>query len=311
MLRFAVAARVTLSIFFPPSMMRNQSILKPKNPRILVIGGSGRLGTLLRRAAVAEDAASGWVWQARRDSDFPGQGGPDLVFDPQADPAALRAAARAADVVLCLAGATSGPPEVLACNRILAEAVLDAAPGPVLIASSAAVYGAGPSHEDDTPAPMAPYGQAKLEMEQAVQARGRADAVLLRIGNVAGADSLLGQRCAPGARVLDILPGGQAPRRSFIGPRALFLALARLARLAAAGAALPGRINLALPGAVGMEALLLAAGEGWAPRPAPDGVIPVVALDVRRAVALGLVPEAPARAAVIVADLASLRGAAP
>ena len=47
------------------------------------------------------------------------------------------------------------------------------------------------------------------------------------------------------------------------------------------------------------------------PAPAPEGVIPVVALDVRRAVALGLVPEAPARAAVIVADLASLRGAAP
>ena len=60
-----------------------------------------------------------------------------------------------------------------------------------------------------------------------------------------------------------------------------------------------------------VDALLLAAGEGWAPRPAPEGVIPVVALDVRRAVALGLVPEAPARAAVIVADLASLRGAAP
>ncbi|MFT3688746.1 NAD-dependent epimerase/dehydratase family protein [Paenirhodobacter sp.] len=282
-------------------MIRNQSILKPKIPRVLVIGGSGRLGPLLRRAWALEGEDIPFVWQARRETAFAGSGGPDLVFDPLADRGALAAAAGAADVVLCLAGVTAGSAEELAANVTLAQAVVDASPVPVLLASSAAVYGAGPCSEDDTPHPLAPYGRAKLAMEQAV--RGRA--VMLRIGNVVGADALLG-RVVPG-RVLDICADGLAPRRSFIGPVALSRALARLVRLVAAGAEVPGVLNLALPGACGMDALLRAAGEGWTPRPAPEGVIPVVELDVRRAVALGLVPEAPARAAALVADLARVR----
>jgi hypothetical protein len=55
-----------------------------------------------------------------------------------------------------------------------------------------------------------------------------------------------------------------------------------------------------------MDALLRAAGESWRDRPAPEGAIAEITLDVARAVTLGLVPEEPARAADIVADLASL-----
>lgn len=136
---------------------------------------------------------------------------------------------------------------------------------------------------------------------------GRAGAIWLRIGNVAGADALLGRAAPEGGRVLDILPDGHGPRRSFIGPQALAAALARLVRLAAAGADLPAVLNLSLAGALPMDALLAAAGETWVPRPAPASVIAHVELDVTRAVDLGLVPEAPARAAAVVADLRALQ----
>lgn len=287
----------------------------PTVPRLLVVGGTGRLGGLLRRAWMAPGGAGALralhpVWQARAE----GQGG-DILFDPLTAPAAFARAAGAADVVLNLAGVVSGTADQLADNRRLALAAAAAAAEagvPLLQASSAAVYGAqaGPLSEDGPTQPAAPYGQAKLEAEEALEALAPADRspaiVLLRIGNVAGADALLGGPAPAEGRVLDIFPDGRAPRRSYIGPQALAEALARLVRLLAGGIAVPGRINLALPGAVGMDALLGAAGATWAPRPAPTGAIPEVTLDVARALALDLIPETPAQAAAIVADLATL-----
>ena len=286
-----------------------RTLCKTTPPRLLVLGGSGRLGALLRRAWQRPGAAGLVpIWQARRPSDFAAFGGPTVVFDPLADPGALQAAVHAADVVLLLAGPTRGSARELAVHADLARAVLDTMPGqPVILASSAAIYGAPPSgtcHEADTPAPLSDYGRAKLAMETvAAKVPG---AIVLRIGNVAGADALLGVQPPPGGRVLDILPGGHAPRRSYIGPQALAAALGRLARLAATERALPGLLNLALPGAVGMDALLQAAGESWRAQPAPPGVIDTVALDVTRAQDLGLVPEWPATAQQIVADLHGL-----
>lgn len=208
-----------------------------------------------------------------------------------------------------LAGVLRGTAGELALNAELARAALHAAEGrPVLLASSAAVYGVpAPGalcREEDSPTPAAAYGAAKADMEAAVA--GAPGAIVLRIGNVAGADALLGRAAPVEGRALDILPDGHAPRRSYIGPQALAAALARLARLAATGAALPRVINLALPGAVGMDALLDAAGESWQPRPAPVGAIPCVELDLRRAVELGLVPQGPATADEIVEDLRGL-----
>jgi nucleoside-diphosphate-sugar epimerase len=286
------------------------AILKMKNTRVLVIGGTGRLGSLVRRA-VGDGRAAGvnLIWQARAE----GRGG-DVLLDPLSEPEAYADAARAADVVLNLAGAVSGEAPALADNTALALAAVRAAQAaggrPVLIASSAAVYGPKPGaqSEVDTCFPAGGYGAAKLAMEREVSCAP--GVCCLRIGNVAGADALLGVPHEPGTRMLDIFPDGTAPRRSYIGPRALAQALVQLARLAAGGADLPALLNLALSGPVGMDALLRAAGESWTDRPAPDGAIAEITLDVSRAIALGIVPEDPARASEIVADLASLRGEA-
>lgn len=283
-----------------------RSNLKPEFPRLLVLGGSGRLGGLLRRVwSLPGRAAPQLVWQARRPGDFAAFGGPSVVFDPLAEPGALARAVAAAEAVLLLAGPTRGTAEALSAHAALAGAVLDCAGGrPVLLASSAAVYGRPAGrlcHEEDAPAPISDYGRAKAAMEAV--AAGRPGAVVLRIGNVAGADALLGQLAPPGGRRLQVFADGLAPRRSYIGPQALARALARLVRLAVGGAALPGVINLALPGAVGMEALLRAAGEGWQADPAPPEAIAAVELAVDRALALGLVPDLPVTAAGLVADL--------
>ena len=214
-------------------------------------------------------------------------------------------------MILALAGVVRGDAAALALNGTLARAACDAAEAaggrPVILASSAAVYGAGagrPCAETDAPAPLAPYGAAKAAMEADLAARP--GVTVLRIGNVLGADALFGAPPPAEGRVLDILPSGHGPERSFIGPQAFARALSRLVRLLAAGAELPRVINLALPGVVAMDALLTAAGERWQPRPAPAGVIARVELDVARAVGLGLVPEAPASAAALIADLRGL-----
>lgn len=288
-----------------------RSNLKPEFPRLLVLGGSGRLGGLLRRVwSLSGGVAPQTVWQARRPGDFAAFGGPTVVFDPLAEPEALARAVASAAAVLLLAGPTRGTAAEMAAHRDLAAAVLDRAGGrPVLLASSAAVYGRPAGrlcHEDDPPAPVSDYGRAKVAMEAV--AAGRPGAVVLRIGNVAGADALLGQAAPPGGRRLHVFADGLAPRRSYIGPQALARALARLVRLSVCGAAgggatLPGVINLALPGAVGMEALLRAAGESWQADPAPPEAIASVELAVDRALALGLVPDLPVTAAGLIADL--------
>lgn len=257
--------------------------------------------------------APGAIWQARRADDFAALGGPSVVFDPLAQPEALAAAVAGADVVLALAGVVSGSADALEGNVILAEAVVcAAAEKPVFVASSAAVYGApageAPLCEAARLAPLSPYGAAKAAMEAAVA--GRPGVTVLRLGNVAGADALLGAVAPEEGRVLDIFADGHGPHRSYIGPQALALALARLVRLGAAQVPLPAVVNLALPGTVTMDALLAASGEGWRARAAPAGAIGRVALDVSRAVALGLVPQWPASAAAIVQDLATLRGRA-
>ncbi|PYF09368.1 hypothetical protein C8J30_109114 [Rhodobacter viridis] len=282
------------------------SNLKLDFPRLLVLGGSGRLGGLLRHAwSLSGTAAPRLVWQARRPADFAAFGGPTTVFDPLAAPEALSQAMAAADAVLMLAGPTRGTAEVLSVHRSLAALVLDQAAGrPVFLASSAAVYGVPMvplCREEDAPAPVSDYGRAKVAMEAV--AAGRPGAVVLRIGNVAGADALLGQPAPQGGRRLHVFPDGFAPRRSYIGPQALARALARLVRLSLGGATLPGVINLALPGVVGMDALLRAAGEGWQSDPAPPEAIATVELSVTRALALGLVPDLPVTAAAILADL--------
>lgn len=282
--------------------------LVARTPRLLVVGGTGRLGGLLRRAWRQAGAGAGVMplFAARRE----GAGG-DLLLDPLACPEALAAALRGADAVLDLAGPTSGPPQALAAHAAVVHALLAARPGrmPLIVASSAAVYG-----RSDLPivaeAPLDPasaYGRAKQAME--AELAGQAGCCCLRIGNVAGADALLGVLAPADGRRLHVFADGAGPRRSYIGPQALAIAMARLVRLMVAGLPVPPVLNLALPGALAMEDLLRAAGQPWAPVPAPEGVFPRVELDVTPALRLGLVPAEPALAGQVLADLRSLQEA--
>ncbi|MBD3764478.1 MAG: sugar nucleotide-binding protein, partial [Rhodobacterales bacterium] len=264
-----------------------------------------RIGSLLRRAWQAEPPAGLAVqWHAR-------QAGPgaDLVWDvlgPQ--PAPLLAPGA---VVLNLTGVTAGDAAALAANVALGRAVQAQAglwgARAVLHLSSAAVYAGHPRHladETDEPAPPGPYGQAKLAMEHAVRALGGPPATMIRLGNVAGADALLGRAVPPVA--LDPVPGlPRGPLRSYIGPQSLGRALACLCRQATTGAALPLHLNLAQAPEVAMADLLDAAGLAWHWAPPNPRVLPRAVMAVARLAALCPLP--PADPARMVAEWRQLR----
>jgi UDP-glucose 4-epimerase len=250
----------------------------------LVLGASGRIGRALRYRWGGEAA----LWQARRAQTGTGW----AIFDPLAEPDALRAVAAQVRQILCLAGPVPGRGGDLRDSIALGAAAVraGAATGArVLLASSAAVYGSQPGllGEDLPPAPSHPYGVAKAEMEVQALALGRelgCAVCCLRIGNIAGFDAILGG-WRPGFR-LDRFADGRSPRRSYIGPLSLADVLAELC----ARPDLPERLNIAQPGPVEMGALLAAAGRAYATAPAPDTAIAEVALDLGRLKAL-LAPQ--------------------
>ncbi|MGR3463708.1 NAD-dependent epimerase/dehydratase family protein [Limimaricola sp.] len=248
----------------------------------LILGGTGRLGRALRR--LADDGhwaqGRGALWHGRRG---------DYAWDMRDTPPPLP---RAVHGVVVLAGVTAGTPDMLAANADLARAALRLAArdglGPVLLMSSAAVYGrmTGACREEDA-APAGAYGAAKLEMERAVareiERLGPAAprACCLRLANVAGSDQLFGAM-GDGVVTLDRFADGQGPRRAYIGP----LALARSLSALLAAPALPPTLNLAQPGAMAMEALLDAAQADWRWRPAPQAALPETRLDTVRLAAI-------------------------
>lgn len=247
----------------------------------LLLGATGRLGTMLRRHwPVAQDLRC----QSRQPIDGCRQF--DLPLAGQSPSDVALNAARGARAIICLSGVTpaaaarTGQP--LSDNSDLALAALNLAQAAgvarVMIASSAAVYGAGAGgagglREADVASPVSDYGRAKLEMEQAVSAHAKAGATVLRIGNVAGADAILGG-WRPGMEI-DQFADGRTPRRSYIGP----VTLARVIYALSKADDLPPVLNVAAPGAVEMGALLSAAGLDWQPRPAGAGSIAQVQLD--------------------------------
>jgi nucleoside-diphosphate-sugar epimerase len=239
---------------------------------VLILGAGGRLGRMLWQHWPDGAHLRG---QSRRELDGL------LQFDPLSDHSALTRASEAVGTVICLSGvtpahsATSG--DEMHLNTDLALAALDAAPRGVrvFVASSAAVYGAadGPHLEAGKTAPVSEYGQAKFAMEQAALSQGHGRVCVLRIGNVAGADAIVG-----GWRegmALDQLPDGSTPRRSYIGPRSLAGAVHALC----VAKSVPDVVNIAAPGVVAMGDLLDAAGLEWTPRAPQNSVIPEVELD--------------------------------
>lgn len=269
---------------------------------LLVLGSTGRIGAILRRNwPFALRGGLRPVWQAR--DGRPGCLAWDILHEP--------APRWAEGVVLCLAGGRVDGDG----NTALALAALHAAAAQgarhVFLASSAAVYAPGEGlTEDAPPAPPAAYGEAKARMEAAAldwQSRNPGPGLtILRIGNIAGADALLG---GAGARpvVLDPTPDGIGPRRSYIGPVTLAAVLAHLASRAAARDPLPPVLNIATPRPVAMADLLTAAGLPWAFGPANSAVIPVVSLDTTRLQSLLRLPPFAGQPAAMVKEWRSMR----
>lgn len=251
-----------------------------QNSDVLLLGASGQLGRMLR--CFWEDAPA-LALHSRQT--LPGFIHFDLILEPEKAVEAM--AGKSA--VICLSGvtpagvATGG--EVYSRNTDLALAAVrcaaEAGVGRVFLASSAAVYGAaaGVHAEESLPQPAAPYGQAKLDMERAAfdlaQRLGQA-VTALRIGNVAGADAILGGWRA--GMQIDQLTDGSTPRRSYIGPRTLARVIARLCQISD----LPKILNISSPGVIEMGALLDATGLDWCVRDAGPEVIPEVALSTKR-----------------------------
>lgn len=268
--------------------------------RIAVTGATGRLGRLLR-LAWTDGCPKGLVplWIGRSATiGLDGLRG-DLTREIPDLPEGC--------IILHLAGSVA-PGREGSDHAALARAAVALADRcrarHLFVASSAAVYGVGsaPHEEDEVPRPVSDYGRAKLAAETVVS--GRAATTVLRIGNVAGADAVLGN---PAARpALDSVPDqGNGPERSYIGPRSLARVLGELASLAQAGVAMPAILNIAQAPPVAMGALLRAAGREFDWRPAGPGVIPRVELATARLHAL-LPDLAPTSAVDLVAERLSL-----
>lgn len=245
--------------------------------RILVLGSTGRLGTILRRYWGKTDTQI--QWHGRRSG-----ANVDHFFDLcGSDPFP---SVPSIACVLALAGIVPGAGDLSQNIQLGSAAVrLGARLGArhVVLSSSAAVYGGGPYAFAETPRPRPPhaYGAAKLAMEDACLTLGAQLGIgvtALRIGNVAGADALLAQ---PGnCRVLDKFDTGLGPMRSYVGPRAFADLMRAVCARGTTGQSLPPYLNLALHGAVNMADLCHHAGLSVTWRDAPPEALAKVELDV-------------------------------
>ncbi|MBL4898006.1 MAG: NAD-dependent epimerase/dehydratase family protein [Colwellia sp.] len=268
----------------------------------LIIGATGAVGQALARCWPA--AAGPGLWQHRPASapglaaQFPG---PTLAWDILATK--LPPVPRGLSGMIVLAGVMGQDEEALAQNTDIALAAVAAAQEAgltrVLIASTQAVYGTDQIcvSETDLCQPTSPYGQAKLRMEQALA--GLPNVTNLRLGNVAGADSLF-RAAGQGTMILDRFADGSSPQRSYIGP----VTLARvLSRLLDPDLVLPSVVNVAHPGVIPMDAILNAAGVPFEWRAAPATALHKLEIDVTRLNTL--VPMPSVSAAQLVAEAAS------
>ncbi len=200
--------------------------------------------------------------------------------------------------VVALWGVTPGPGRDLADNTRLAVSAMDlgAALGvdAVVHCSTAAVYSpsAEPLKETVSPAPASAYGQAKLEMEQAIAAHRKSGGprqIVMRIGNVAGADSLFGNLQMAGQITLDRFSDGLGPSRSYIAPGDLVHVIESLVRSPDA----EGVFNVSAPKPTAMAEIagVCKATVNW--RDAPDSAVQFVWLDTAR---LGSVVSLPRNA---------------
>ena len=298
---------------------------------VLLMGATGRVGTMLRRYWQAyppnrlkmqfqarpshPDAAPDWVkWQLS-------DGAQSLAHQLNTQPQDGRI-----DTILLMAGATQGAE--LAQNSALALATLNAAAASgvqqVFIASSSAIYGACPglTYEETPAAPITDYGHAKWAMEEACSAWARCNPATqicqMRIGNVVGAgqffDNMHGASSANPLRLdLFIGPDGQThgPRRNHIGPATLAQVLETLCTQQTA---LPPVINIASPGAPqDMAAFLPALAQHGqnvpvVRTPAPAQALASLSLDTARLQAMHRFAPTESDAGTMLGQWLALRG---
>ncbi|WP_323763782.1 NAD(P)-dependent oxidoreductase [Marinovum sp.] len=249
--------------------------------KVLVLGATGRVARLLRRQIEAQPLENTeFFWVSRRM--VPGV---DQVFEVGGDVDLLPQC----NAVLALWGAVSGGVEALNGNISLAHEAQRIARAcgadRVLHASSSAVYAPSllPISETGECAPRNAYGAAKLRMERALKG-AVPRAVCLRIGNVAGADGLLSIIADTPSVTLIRFPDGRGPVRSYLQLATFAHVVDALVRLPVRD--LPEILNVAGIAPVAMEELVRATGCGLEWRPAPQGALPVMALDVARLTSL-------------------------
>lgn len=189
------------------------------------------------------------------------------------------------NAVLALWGPVSGDAETLGGNIPLAATAQRIARAcgadRVFHASTAAVYAPSdlPLDEAAVCEPRNDYGRAKLRMEQALGGE-TPKPVRLRIGNVAGAGGLFTSLEGGGDITLDRFADGSGPVRSYVAPSMLARIVECLCK--APTETLPEILNVAGKLPVSMEDIVRAAGRNLYWRDAPDGALPVMALDVTR-----------------------------
>ncbi|PVA09848.1 hypothetical protein DC366_12085 [Pelagivirga sediminicola] len=279
--------------------------------KVLILGGTGRVGRMLRHYwDAAPPRGMALTWQAR------GAGG-DIEWCAS-DGAAALAAAGDFDRLLVLAGVTPAEDADLDQNAVIAGAAMEAAAQMgaehVLLASSSAVYGTGkdrPYTEEDTPDPASPYAKAKLAAERAAHdTEGAPPVCALRIGNVLGADALMLNACK--AREdhpvhLDQFTDGHGPLRSYIGPVTLAQVLETLLKK---GAALPETLNVGAPAPVAMQTLLEVGGTPYVMRPAPPDAVQNITLDCSALAALHSFADTASEAGPMLDELRRVRDTA-
>ncbi|AVX06240.1 hypothetical protein MXMO3_03737 (plasmid) [Maritalea myrionectae] len=265
----------------------------------VILGATGLIGQALAR--VWPKSAPSGFWQCRAGTPanviarFPGL---SLKWDILATPAPKLW--QNASCMIVLAGVRGNNAAKLSDNSAIALAAVKAARiagiPRVLVASSQAVYGNYASLVSETNPchPTSAYGRSKLEMEQAMAVYP--EVTCLRLGNVAGTDTLF-QTAARQSVTLDRFTDGSCPRRSYIGPATLADVLLRLSESALR---LPRVLNVGCPGVLAMDDLLREAGVEFDYRTAPAGAVSQLELDVSKL--LEIAPLAPANAHQLIAE---------